>query len=1371
MKKIYILVLMMFVAGSVWAQTNNYFGTTGTISGSVWNIVPAGPYTNALVTTGGAIINFGNAATPTGATVTVVGINATANTTWSAGGTLGTGGTVAPIDVAPGITLNLAGQSLSTAAGTGFSKSGAGTLFSSNGNAYAGGFTLNAGTMVVGGVNAMGGAAGNTLTLNGGILTANGSAKLLTNKYPNGITIGGDVQIGEVVAVNPLAGNGNFTFTNDVSLGAVSRILTLGNGGTHTFSGIISNTSGGLTFAANANGTGSFVISGVNTYSGGTIITGGTLACGLANTIPSTGTLTLGGGTLRTGTGAGFTQSTGTLNLTANSTLTLGTGVHSISFLNSSAESWNGAAALTITGWAGGYDGTASSTAGRIFVGSDATGLTVGQLAQIIFFDGAINHTAVILSTGEVVPAPSASIPDITLSSPTPAVPAGNIAQGSTSTTNNPIYEFNLAVATANANLKGVTINTTGTYTATDISRFKCWYSADNIFSPGTDVLLSTLSPVAAAGAQVFPAFISQVITNGSTGYIFITADLPCAATVANNISVNTITTGDISFASGNKTGTAFAGDVQTIIAATPNDARFPAATVANASSSVSWSNPLGCYDEVMIIATEGVPNNGGIPTGDGTAYTANPVYANGTTYGNGYVVYKGISSPQVVTGLTNGLTYYYKFYTRLGTNWSTADVEVSATPANVSAATDYFRTAGSGSWASLGIWQSSTDSTTWIPSSLIPGTAAAHVVIQSPDSVWLTANASTKNLTILSGAVMNATTFTMTASARFNLLGTASFYQGGTGTSVPGSGGEQVLASTSNYHFNGAQNGASGAFPEFGNIYWEPAPTGSGTIQNTVATAPFNNGLVIRGNLTVNLQSATAQEVRFATGAATSRSHVIDGDLNIISANSIVVVTNGTGTVLSILNIGGNINMTAGVLRGVNASGQGIVNLKGNLNNTGGTVQTGAGSGTYSINYTGSGNQNINAGGVYTFAANQVDSINNTGAGVTINTAIIHAGTIRFIDGVVTAGNGILTMDAGSAVSNASNASFVNGPVSKIGNTDFVFPVGTLNGGPSGTVPGYVPVTISNSVGGAATDKFTAAYIRGNSNSLGSITAIGLDHISSCDYWTVNQDAGTSTVDVKLSWQDAVNNCSASAYIDNLPTLVVAHFDGTNWNSVGAGGTATGTATAGDVSWPGVSVFSPFTIGSTDFNNPLPITLNYFTGIKQNNSHVLNWKVTCSNTPHTTMVVQRSSGQVFSDINSITADAARCNQPFSYTDAAPLPGMNFYRLKVTDADGKITYSTTVALLNAVKGFSIISIAPNPVVNQNLTLNITSAKAVKMTVNIFDMQGRMVSRQTVSLIAGYSSLPVNVGNLAPGTYTIGALVDGEQTDKIRFVKQ
>lgn len=1367
MKKIYVLSFLIFGSVGVWGQISY---TTTAVS-TAWNAArwnnaaDIAPYTStftanniASFTSGtytfagmGAVTNVGNINVASGVTVNFA----------PAGSTFATGGLVRTIDIGAGGLFDFNSQAISTAAGTGFIKNGAG-VFATGGGNFTAGFVINAGTVIARGTTGFGSGGTNFLTLNGGTLAANASRTFLNTRFPSGIVIGGDVQLGEVPANVALASNtANLQFDNNVSLGASTRTITLGNAATNTFTGIISNTSGGLTIAANANGTtGTVLLSGANTYSGATTINGGILTTGAANTIPAAATMTLGGGTLKTGTGAGFTQSTGTLNLTANSTITLGTGVHSLSFANSSAVPWTAGQTLTITGWAGGYNGT-SGTAGQLFVGADATGLTAGQLAQITFRDVSNNpFPAVILATGEVVPGAAISVPDIALSSNNPAVAAGNISQG---TTNNIIYNFSLAVTTANATLTGVTINTAGTYAATDFTNFRCWYSADNVFSSATDVLLSTITP-AVAGAQAFTPFTNQNISNGNTGYIFITASAPCTAVINNNISVNVITTADITFSSGNKTGTAFAGDLQTIIAATPNDVTTPAASVANASSSLSWVTPAGCYDAILIVA-RATSANDGVPTGDGTAYTGNATYGSGTPLGSGFVVYNGaLTSPLPVNGLTNGTPYFYKFFTRLGTVWS-AGVEVSATPVLASALTDYFRSVASGDWATLGTWQSSPDSAAWIAATLVPGPTASHVVIQSPDSVYLTGLQTTANLTIMSGAKFDAGANILSATNRLNLLGTAAFYQGGSGSIVPGV--VRVLSPTSNYHFNGTQNGAAGAYPEFGNVFWEPVATGNGTFTNSITTTvPFTLGLVIRGNMTINLRGATPFEIRFATGS-TARSHRIDGDLNIISANSTVVVQAGTSVTPAYLNVGGSVNISAGILRGMASTGKAILNLSGNINNTGGSIQTGSGSSTFSINYLGTGAQSINnTGGTYTFTANQVDSINKPSGALTLNTPITHAGSINFLSGVLnTSAANLLTMSAGSSVLNASNASYVFGPVKKIGNTAFIFPVGKANG--------YVPIGVSNFTGASApTDEFTAEYIRASGNALGANTAIpAVNRISACEYWTLNVNAGTPTVDLTLYW-NANNPCNGT-YIANVADIEVVHFDGVNWNTSSVGfSSKTGTTAAGDVTWTNVSTFSPFTLASSTNSNPLPITINYFNGTRSNGNHLLNWKVTCASTPSATIEMERSTdGRNYSPIYSIFATAVRCQQPFNYTDNAPAKGINYYRLKMTDADGKITYSTTVTLINAVKGIDVMNIAPNPIVNGAFNVKISTAEKTQMELVITDMQGRVLQKQSVSMIAGFNQIPMNVRNLAAGTYQLfGNTADG-RTRVLRFVIQ
>lgn len=266
--------------------------------------------------------------------------------------------------------------------------------------------------------------------------------------------------------------------------------------------------------------------------------------------------------------------------------------------------------------------------------------------------------------------------PNIVLSSSNPAVAASNITQG---TTNNVIYAFNLAVTNADATLNNVVFNTSGTYAASNITNFKLWYSTDATFNSATDTTLDNETAALGTGAHTFTGF-TRLITNGSTGYFFITTDIPCTSTAGNTIVVDAITTADVTFVLGNKSGTAFASGTHTIQSAIPNNVTGAVTSVCeNGTATISWAAPAGCSDNVLVFATNGT-FTAAIPTGNGGAYTDNAVFGSGTAFDGGFTVFKGTGTSVTVTGLTNGTTYRFKIFTRNDLNWSNG-VEVTCTP------------------------------------------------------------------------------------------------------------------------------------------------------------------------------------------------------------------------------------------------------------------------------------------------------------------------------------------------------------------------------------------------------------------------------------------------------------------------------------------------------------------------------------------------------------------------------------------------------------------------------------------------------------------------------------------------------------------
>jgi fibronectin-binding autotransporter adhesin len=230
-----------------------------------------------------------------------------------------------------------------TSDGGSLTKGGEGTLTLAVANAYTGDTTINTGTLDLGGNTLLLGnviVAGGTLqngTLNlsspldarAGIISAtlSGSSSLIktttgtltlsgSHTYTGGTTIdAGILQLGDSGTV--LADTGAITLTGgtlrlgaaDETIGSLAgsggtvdlfngsgRTLTLGDNTSTTFAGIIQGDGGSLVKI----GTGTFTLTGTNTYSGNTTLESGILQLGDSGTVlADTGTVTINGGTLQ----------------------------------------------------------------------------------------------------------------------------------------------------------------------------------------------------------------------------------------------------------------------------------------------------------------------------------------------------------------------------------------------------------------------------------------------------------------------------------------------------------------------------------------------------------------------------------------------------------------------------------------------------------------------------------------------------------------------------------------------------------------------------------------------------------------------------------------------------------------------------------------------------------------------------------------------------------------------------------------------------------------------------------------------------------------------------------------------------------------
>jgi Secretion system C-terminal sorting domain len=462
-----------------------------------------------------------------------------------------------------------------------------------------------------------------------------------------------------------------------------------------------------------------------------------------------------------------------------------------------------------------------------------------------------------------------------------------------------------------------------------------------------------------------------------------------------------------------------------------------------------------------------------------------------------------------------------------------------------------------------------------------------------------------------------------------------------------------------------------------------------------------------------------------------------VNGNLD-ISNNAVVEIT-GSGTL---------------------ASGGGKLHLKGNLNNQGLIISSGVIGTINEFELNGASNQNINTTGI---TGPLIEFIINNPSGATLLSPLILPHNLQLTSGKIqTSTTNLLTMIDNATYTGGSSTSFIEGPMKKIGDEDFIFPIGI------GSI--YTPLGILAGTGATSTDEFTARYFRLSPQStFGTTYAGGINHISFVEYWDLVK--GTSTpLTKKISL-----TVTAQSFCANIASTFISHLVGGVWSNEPSVSNLTGTVPPyelGTITTTGdFSVFGPFTLATNlPFNsNPLPIKLISFNAIKSSsNVALLKWELAacCSDAAKFEIEKSTDSG-TFVAFDKVPGSLT--NRFYTLPDNRLGKGITYYRLKMIDEDGTITYSKTVALINDETGLLITSLSPNPV-QSNATIAISVAKACKLNLSICDLSGKIVKQWNASITEGNNSIPVNTEGLASGVYHI--IASGNNNKAIfRFIKQ
>jgi hypothetical protein len=322
--------------------------------------------------------------------------------------------------------------------------------------------------------------------------------------------------------------------------------------------------------------------------------------------------------------------------------------------------------------------------------------------------------------------------------------------------------------------------------------------------------------------------------------------------------------------------------------------------------------------------------------------------------------------------------------------------------------------------------------------------------------------------------------------------------------------------------------------------------------------------------------------------------------------------------------------------------------------------------------------------------------------------------GTTAF-DGTVNANNGTLTntparVTSGAAIGNASSHDYVNATktVSLTHASGENLTVSSTSGLPAGIQVYMVdekPNTLTGASGVGDNNKYFGVFQAGGTTP--QYTAV---------YNYNGNPFVTPAIESQLRLNKRTDNAAASwttmVAIPNEPANTI---------------TVTGESTE-------------YILGK--LGAPLPLSLISFTGSKNNNDALLQWK-TANEIGVSKFEVQRSTnGQTFETIGTVAAGGSL----YSLTDANAFSSRTvvYYRLKSIDTDGRVTYSSIIKLTTQTS--AAITIYPNPVSD---VLTIAGLKQ-NGTITLYNQEGKLLQQQTVSA----QTTTMDMSKYAKGIYLL-----------------
>lgn len=166
------------------------------------------------------------------------------------------------------------------------------------------------------------------------------------------------------------------------------------------------------------------------------------------------------------------------------------------------------------------------------------------------------------------------------------------------------------------------------------------------------------------------------------------------------------------------------------------------------------------------------------------------------------------------------------------------------------------------------------------------------------------------------------------------------------------------------------------------------------------------------------------------------------------------------------------------------------------------------------------------------------------------------------------------------------------------------------------------------------------------------------------------------------------------------------------------------------------------------------------FRALQKGNAIQVSWNAVNENNIASHEIQKSANGSSFLSIGTLVAQNSVTPFHYTFLDATPTSGKNYYRLRTLDKQGNETYSSILTVDN---GFDKkeIKVLANPMQGGVLNLQMTNINSGKYAISLYSNSGQKVFARSLDLTEGSTTQTINIPrNLVHGIYFL-QVADGE----------